>query len=163
MAAKKKSTNKRTKSAKSTRKNVTLTKKKKSAKKQPAVKGKRNSKASKKSGKKATAKKLASKTTAKKPARAPKKKQARKRNQEEQKAFSHEAMDRASGGESGDLQGLSSMEGAESESVDELLEEGNAFEADVVKGVEDADDADEREVRTHEVLEDDVPDEYLEP
>jgi len=30
------------------------------------------------------------------------------------------------------------FEGADSESVDELLEEGNAFEADVVKGVEDA-------------------------
>ena len=72
-------------------------------------------------------------------------------------------MDAASGGQSGDLQGLSSIEGADSESVDELLEEGNAFEADVVKGVQDADDADEREVRTHEVPEDDVPEEYLEP
>jgi hypothetical protein len=42
-----------------------------------------------------------------------------------------------------------------------LLEEGNAFEADVVTGVEDAGGADEREVRTHEVPEDDVPEEYL--
>ena len=66
-----------------------------------------------------------------------------------------------SGGQSGDLQGLSRIEGADSESVDELLEEGNAFEADVVTGVENAEDADEREVRTHEVPEDDVPDEYL--
>jgi hypothetical protein len=66
-----------------------------------------------------------------------------------------------SGGLSGDLQGLSNLEGANSESVDELLEEGNAFEADVVAGVEDAGDTDEREVRTHEVPEDDVPDEYL--
>jgi len=49
-----------------------------------------------------------------------------------------------------------------SESVDELLEEGNAFEAEVVKGVQDVPDADEGEVRTHEVPEDDVPDEYLE-
>ena len=39
--------------------------------------------------------------------------------------------------------------------------EGNAFEADVVKGVEDAADADEGEVRTHEVPQDDVPGEYL--
>jgi hypothetical protein len=62
---------------------------------------------------------------------------------------------------SGDLQGLSNVEGADSESVDELLDEGNAFEADAVRGVEDADNADEREVETHEVLEDDVPDEYL--
>ena len=63
--------------------------------------------------------------------------------------------------QSGDLQGLSRREGADSESVDELLEEGNAFEADVVAGVESADDADEKEVRTHEVPEDDVPGEYL--
>jgi hypothetical protein len=65
-----------------------------------------------------------------------------------------------SGGQSGDLQGLSNKEGAASESVDELLEEGNAFEAAVVKGVEDASDADEGEVVTHEVPEDDVPEEY---
>ena len=67
-----------------------------------------------------------------------------------------------SGGQSGDLQGLSNSAGADSESVDELLEEGNAFEAEVVKGIEDVPDADEGEVRTHEVPEDDVPDEYLE-
>lgn len=65
------------------------------------------------------------------------------------------------GGQSGDLQGLSSVESADSESVDELLEEGNAFEADVVRGVEDAGDRGEREVHTHEVPEDDVPAEYL--
>jgi hypothetical protein len=45
--------------------------------------------------------------------------------------------------------------------VDELLEEGNAFEAEVVKGVEDAGDTDEKEVRTHEVPQNDVPGEYL--
>jgi hypothetical protein len=65
------------------------------------------------------------------------------------------------GEQSGDLQGLSRIESADSESVDELVEEGNAFEADAVAGVEDADSADEREVHTHEVPEDDVPDEYL--
>jgi hypothetical protein len=68
---------------------------------------------------------------------------------------------RRSGGQSGDLQGLSSIEGADSESVDELLEEGNAFEAGVVTGVEDARDSGTTEVRTHEVPEDDVPAEYL--
>jgi hypothetical protein len=67
----------------------------------------------------------------------------------------------ASGEQSGDLQGLSRHEGADSESVQELLEEGNPFEAGVVSGVEEADLADEEEVRTHEVPEDDVPDEYL--
>ena len=64
------------------------------------------------------------------------------------------------GEQSGDLQGLSNVQGADSESVDELLEQGNAFEAEVVKGVEDAGDSDEGEVRTHEVPQDDVPGEY---
>ena len=56
---------------------------------------------------------------------------------------------------------MSRRESADSESVDELLEEGNAFEADAVSGVEDADLADGKEVHTHEVPEDDVPGEYL--
>jgi hypothetical protein len=55
-----------------------------------------------------------------------------------------------SGGQSGSLQGLSGLEGADSESVGELLEEGNSFEAEIVKGVEDAPDADESEVHTHQ-------------
>ncbi len=55
-----------------------------------------------------------------------------------------------SGGQSGSLQGLSGVEGADSESVGELLEEGNSFEAEVVKGVEDAPNADESEVHTHQ-------------
>jgi hypothetical protein len=76
-------------------------------------------------------------------------------------AFALEGLEPRSGEQSGDLQGLSNVQGADSESVDELLEEGNAFEADVVKGVEDAGDADEGEVRTHEVPQDDVPGEYL--
>jgi hypothetical protein len=76
-------------------------------------------------------------------------------------AFPREGPGTRSGGQSGDLQGLSNLEGADSESVDELLEEGNAFEADVVAGVEHAGDTEEKEVRTHEVPEDDVLDEYL--
>jgi len=63
--------------------------------------------------------------------------------------------------EAGDLQRLSRAETVDSESVDELLEEGNAFEAGVVSGVEEADDSDTKEVRTREVPEDDVPEEYL--
>jgi len=64
------------------------------------------------------------------------------------------------GGQSGDLQGLSDNPGANSQSVDELLEEGNSLEAEVVEGVEEAADPDIDEVRTHEVPEDDVPEEY---
>jgi hypothetical protein len=89
------------------------------------------------------------------------KKQVREKSQSvDTVAFGLEGLGRQSGEQSGDLQGLSNVEGADSESVDELLEEGNAFEAEVVKGVEDAGDADEEEVRTHEVPQDDVPGEY---
>ena len=66
-------------------------------------------------------------------------------------AFAREGLRAQSGEQSGDLQGLSNIQSADSESVDELLEQGNAFEAEVVTGVEDAEDADEGEVRTHEV------------
>jgi hypothetical protein len=63
--------------------------------------------------------------------------------------------------QAGDLQGLRSTGTADSESVEELLEEGNAFEADAIAGVEEADEDQEREVHTREVPEDDVPEEYL--
>ena len=66
-----------------------------------------------------------------------------------------------SGLQSGDLEGLSNVESADSESVDELLEEGNAFEAGVVWGVEDSRERAGQEVRTREVPEDDVRGEYL--
>jgi hypothetical protein len=65
-----------------------------------------------------------------------------------------------SGGQSGDIEGLSGAAEADSESVEELAEEGSDFEAGIVQGVEDAPDADEGEVHTREVLEDDVPEEY---
>jgi hypothetical protein len=55
----------------------------------------------------------------------------------------------ASGGQSGDLQGLSSVADVDSESVGELLEEGQALEAEVVSGVENVPDADEGPVRAH--------------
>jgi hypothetical protein len=65
-----------------------------------------------------------------------------------------------SGGQSGDTQGLSRREDEDSESVAELTEEGQYFEAEAVSGVENAKDPDEGEVRTREVPEDDVPEEY---
>lgn len=65
------------------------------------------------------------------------------------------------GGQSGDIEGLSRAEMADSESVEELVEEGQAFEAGIVDGVENAPDADEGGVRTRQVPEDDVPQEYL--
>jgi hypothetical protein len=70
------------------------------------------------------------------------------------------ALDSASAGQSGDTQGLSRREADDSESVAELAEEGQYFEADAVSGVENAKDPDQGEVTTSEVPEDDVPPEY---
>lgn len=66
------------------------------------------------------------------------------------------------GGQSGDIQGISGALRANSESVEELLEEGQTFEAEAIAGVENAPDPDESEVVTHEVPQDDVPEEYRE-
>lgn len=66
-----------------------------------------------------------------------------------------------SGGQSGDAQGLPGAAVSDSESVEELAEEGQAFEAEVISGVENADNGDPEEVATKEVPEDDVPPEYL--
>jgi hypothetical protein len=67
-----------------------------------------------------------------------------------------------SAGQSGDTQGLSDVAEAGSESVEELLEEGQSFEAEAIAGVQDAPDPDVAEVHTKQVSEDDVPPEYLE-
>jgi hypothetical protein len=142
---------------------------KKKARKKKALKKPAN-KSSTLKEKSAKKKKTAPKRTAAKTRLASKKKTAREKAHAPRKpaaegpavdtaVFTGEGLRPRSGGQSGDLQGLSNREGADSESVDELLEEGNAFEADVVKGVEDA--GNEGEVHTHEVPEDDVPGEYL--
>jgi hypothetical protein len=65
-----------------------------------------------------------------------------------------------SAGQSGDIQGMSRAAKADSESVEELAEEGNSYEAAVVDGVENAKDPDVSEVFTRQVPEDDVPEEY---
>jgi hypothetical protein len=111
-------------------------------------------------------KKLKKKAAPKKAA--PKKKAARKKGRargksqrNETTAVESKGLGARSGGQSGDLQGLSDYAGADSESVDELIEEGNSFEAEVVLGVEDVPDADQGAIKTREVPEDDVPEEYL--
>lgn len=58
-------------------------------------------------------------------------------------------------GQSGDLQGISNLADADPESVEELLEDGQALEAEVISGVEDA--RDEREVPSRGRIEDDPP------
>jgi hypothetical protein len=76
--------------------------------------------------------------------------------------FNQPGLGARTGGQSGDTQGLSGLAETDSESVTELLEEGQSFEAEVVQGVENVPDADASEVRTREVPEDDVPEEYRE-
>ena len=66
-----------------------------------------------------------------------------------------------SAGQAGDTQQISSTPSADSESVEELIEEGNTFEAEAVLGVENAEDPDIAEVTTRQLPEDDVPTEYL--
>lgn len=123
--------------------------------------------------KRRTAKKLAKRKAVPKKA-APKKKALAKttggkseiginrKSQSERRQPGSSAFPRGSSGlQSGDLQGLSNVENVDSESVDELLEEGNSFEAGIVSGVEDSGEREGKEVRTREVPEDDVPGEYL--
>ena len=60
----------------------------------------------------------------------------------------------------GDLQDISILENVDSQSAEDLLEEGQAFEAGIISGVEGAPDADKSEVTTREVSQDVVPGEY---
>jgi hypothetical protein len=79
-------------------------------------------------------------------------------NNQDDRSRNEERADTA--GQSGDLQQVSNIADADSESVEELMEEGNAFEAGVIEGVENASGPDVSEVTTREVPEDDVPTEY---
>ncbi|MGO9641988.1 MAG: hypothetical protein ACLP1Y_11865 [Candidatus Acidiferrales bacterium] len=164
MATKNKTKKKQTNSKRSASKKVTPMKKavkKKLAKK--SVTPKKKLAKGKASPKKAAVKAKAGgkKTTRGKPGGALKRQLRGKSQSVGTVAVAPEGQGARADEQSGDLQGLSNVAGADSESVDELLEEGNAFEAEVVKGVEDAENADAGEVHTHEVPENDVPGEYL--
>ncbi len=133
--------------------------KKKSKKKSPAKTVRTAKRTPKKSAKKkASRRKPAAKRGVTVRAKAPKK-QVRAKRQKFDAAFGSRKVEALAGDL--DSQGLSDVAGADSESVGELLEEGNTFEAGVVRGVEQADDAEGKEVRTREFPEDDVPEEYL--
>ena len=97
--------------------------------------------------------------------RAPKKKAAKKRprgkaNSAELVGYRRKGLGSVTGGQAGDIQGIPGRAGIDSETVTELLEEGQTFEAEAVSGVENAADPDVSEVVTHQVPEDDVPEEY---
>lgn len=55
-----------------------------------------------------------------------------------------------SAGQSGDTQGLSAIADAADESVEELAEDGQYYEAEILEGIEDAADHPERPVHTRE-------------
>ena len=158
MATKKKAKKKQTKSKQATRGKLAAMKK--TARKKAVgkrVPPKEQSK-SKSAHKKAKVKAVRKKTNSTRPG------PVRRRSQTaEADSFSAQEAAARSAGQAGDLQGLSDVEAADSESADELIEEGNAFEAGIVTGVEDAERETPSEVHTHEVLEDDVPEEYLDP
>ncbi len=163
MAAKKKTSKKKT-GKKSTKSKRTAARKVRPAAKKRARKGKASKKLAEKKAapNKAKAKKKSLKSATRgKTASVRRIETRKKRPARSETPFSGEALGPDSGGQSGDLQGLSNVETADSESVDELIEEGNAFEAGVVSGVEDAGNDEGREVHTSEVPEDDVPGEYL--
>src|SRR5437667_10656341 len=65
----------------------------------------------------------------------------------------------AAGAGGGDFGGVSVVEGADSESADELLAEGQTFEAGIVSGVEDAPGVDRGEASSHEIPQCQAPDE----
>jgi hypothetical protein len=115
--------------------------------------------------KKASAKKGKSvrtkqKAKAKKPAKKKSKKLTRK-SRRPSTALPSEAAEMVKGrgsrsaGQSGDTEGLSDVEGADSESVEELVEEGQDFEAELVDAVEKAPDPDEGELDAEVPEEDD--------
>jgi hypothetical protein len=52
-------------------------------------------------------------------------------------------------GQSGDIEGLSTVATGDSESVAQLVEEGQDLEAEKISGVENAPEPDQAEVRTH--------------
>jgi hypothetical protein len=147
------------------RKKKTVSKKKPTLKKSAARK---TASARKKTVKKAVPKKPAAKKkpVAKKKSSAKKKPVAKKATRRRAEVINpitpsgRRGLGAASGGQSGDTQGLSRRSYDDSESVEELMEEGQYMEAEAVSGVENAPDADQGEIRTRQFPEDDVPEEY---
>lgn len=130
------------------KKKTTKKTKKKAAPRKPKKQAKKT-----KSSPKLAFKKAPKKKGAKKPQRG-------KADSAELVGYQRKGLGSFTGGQSGDIQGISGRAGIDSESVTELLEEGQTFEAEAVSGVENAADPDVSEVVTHQVPEDDVPEEY---
>ena len=146
-----------------TKKKTTRKAKKKTAPRKPKKTVKKTvKKAVKKTVKKAkSTPKSALKKASKK--KAAKKRPRGKADSAEVAGYQRKGLGSLTGGQSGDIQGISGRAGIDSESVTELLEEGQTFEAEAVSGVENAADPDVSEVVTRQFPEDDVPEEYKDP
>jgi hypothetical protein len=152
---KKTKTSKKKPQAKASARKTVTAKSKLAAKKKPAAKAKTSAKKSLKR----TPPVVKAKTPARKKKRVVPTAQVGSQSVETMQLRVKSRVARAGAG-GGDFGGASVVEGANSESADELLEEGQTFEAGIVRGVEQADDNIEQEVHTHEVPQDDVPNEY---
>ena len=109
----------------------------------------------------AKSKKKAAKANARQPKQSTRRKRRATRGGAQSGALvDYTARSASSGGQAGDTQGLPASEGVDMESVKELIEEGQSFEAEIVEAVENAPDPDQRKLRTRERPEDDVADEY---
>jgi hypothetical protein len=151
---------------KSGRKTKTPTRKTRRSKKTKSTAKKKKSMAKRAPARRVQAKRSRTVSKKKKPLRKKKRAVASKRGRRGNADFDFAAPETRglgsdAGGQSGDTEGLSRAEIEDSESVEELVEEGQAFEAAAISGVEDAPDADRGEVRTRQAPEDDVPEEYL--
>jgi hypothetical protein len=138
----------------------TVARKKKSAARQKHVRRTHTKRGKKAARKKAAPKKTVRKKTVRKKARATRRVRGGA-NFNLAPPLETRGLGPEAGGQSGDTEGLSRAELADSESVEELVEEGQAFDAGVISGVENAPEAGKRGVRTRQVPEDDVPQEYL--
>jgi hypothetical protein len=142
------------------KKNKTARKTKATPRTKPASRRKVSGKKPVRTAKKKTAKKKTSPRSASKEIRSPEPSTLGGRTFPAGERSSRSGLRSSSAGQSGDVQGLSRRRVADSESVEELVEEGQAREAAAISGVEDALDPDESEVYTREVPADDVPEEY---
>jgi hypothetical protein len=123
---------------------------------------KRKSVSKKKSKKKSSAK-ARPKPKAQKPAKKKSKKLARKPPRSSPSSPNEAApiikgRGARTAGQSGDTEGLSDTEDVDSESVEELIEEGQDFEGELVEAVENAPDPDEGELDTEVPENDEDPD-----
>lgn len=127
------------------------------ARKKPARKKKASPKKAKTSPKKAPARKGRTKRTiARKRTRRERPKLPRRKSPVfETQEVERRGLGPASGGQSGDTEALPDSADVDSESVEELTEEGQDFEAEVIRGMEEAPEPDQGELDFEDLSDED--------